>query len=141
MSRLFRFSSVLTRDPAVEAWLSERSGELGNIARHWFQVLRDCGSDVHELLHDGHPTACVGDAAFAYVNVFTAHVNVGFFNGAELADPAGLLQGSGRFMRHVKCRPGERVDAAALEQLVRTAYADMRDRLIEHADASGPRTH
>jgi len=140
MSRLFRFPSVLTRDPAVETWLNERHGELGSIARHWFQVLRDCGSDVLELLHDGHPTACVGDAAFAYVNAFTAHVNVGFFNGAELQDPAGLLEGTGKFMRHVKLRPGVAVDAAALEQLVRTAYADMRDRLIEESGNSTTKT-
>jgi hypothetical protein len=38
--------------------------------------------------------------------VFTAHVNVGFFRGAELSDPNGLLQGTGKFMRHVKLRPG-----------------------------------
>jgi len=135
MTRLFRFSSVLTRDPAVATWLSERPGELGHIARHWFQVLRDCGGDVHELLHDGHPTACVGDAAFAYVNVFTAHVNVGLFNGAELEDPAGLLAGTGKFMRHVKLRPGEAVDETALEQLIRAAYAGMRDRLIEESNS------
>ena len=60
----------------------------GAIAQHWFEVMRGCGDDVRELLHDGHPTACVGDAAFAYVNAFTAHVNVGFFRGAEIADPS-----------------------------------------------------
>ncbi|MDO9316736.1 MAG: hypothetical protein Q7V56_00865 [Gammaproteobacteria bacterium] len=48
------------------------------------------------------PAACVNDAAFAYVGVLKAHVNVGFFNGTELTAPAGLLEGSGRFMRHVK---------------------------------------
>ena len=69
------------------------------------------------------------DAAFAYVNVFKAHVNVGFFRGAELADPAGLLEGTGRFMRHVKLRPGDGVDRAALMQLNATAYADMKRRL------------
>jgi hypothetical protein len=80
-------------------------------------------------LHDGHPTACIGDAAFAYVNVFTAHVNVGFFRGAETADPEGLLQGTGKFMRHVKLDPGRAVDATALMKLIQTAYTDMRGRL------------
>jgi len=133
MSSLFRFPTALPRDPAVAAWLRARPGELGDIAGHGFALLRGCGDDVRELLHDGHPTACVGDAAFAYVNAFKAHVNLGFFRGAELADPAGLLEGAGKLMRHVKLRPGQAVDAAALEALVRAAYADMRARLMKIA--------
>lgn len=128
-SRLFLLPSASPRDPAVEAWMQTHTDRLGTLARRWFEVLRACGDDVRELLHDGHPTACVGDAAFAYVNVFTAHVNVGFFHGAELADPDGLLEGAGRWMRHVKLRPGHDVDAAALRTLINTAYADMARRL------------
>ena len=90
MDGLFHFSTAVHRDAAVEAWMAARPGPLGNLARQWFDVMRACGDDVHELLHDGHPTACAGDAAFGYVNVFTSHVNVGFFKGAELNDPAGL---------------------------------------------------
>jgi hypothetical protein len=129
MSRLFRFSQAVRRDPAIEAWMKHRVGELGAIARHRFEALRGARDDVRELLHDGHPTACVRDAAFAYVNVFTAHVNVGFFHGAELLDPTGLLVGTGRFMRHVKLRPEIQVDAAALQKLLEDAYADMHRRL------------
>ena len=91
--------------------------------------MRACGDDVRELLHDGHPTACVGDAAFAYVNAFKAHVNVGFFHGTEIADPDGLLEGTGTFMRHVKLAPGRNVDARALTTLIETAYADMKERV------------
>ncbi len=91
--------------------------------------MRGCGSDVRELLHDGHPTACVGEAAFGYVNAFKAHVNVGFFRGAELSDPDGLLEGAGKFMRHVKLMPGREVNAPALVKLIQTAYADMKRRL------------
>jgi hypothetical protein len=124
-----RFPGSPKRDPAVEVWLHAHRGELGAIALRWFEVLRACGEDVRELLHDGHPTACVGDAAFAYVNAFRAHVNIGFFRGAELADPHGLLEGTGKYMRHVKLRPGSEPDAAALRRLIATAYSDMRARL------------
>jgi Domain of unknown function (DU1801). len=99
------------------------------IAQRWFEVMRACGGDVRELLHDGHPTACVADAAFGYVNVFKAHVNVGFFRGAEIADPPGMLEGNGKFMRHVKLRPEHDVEAAALRKLIETAYTDMKRRL------------
>jgi len=109
--------------------MHEHAGELGAIAQRWFQFMRGRGEDVRELLHDGHPTACVGDAAFAYVNAFTAHVNVGFFRGAKIRDPGGLLEGDGRFMRHVKLGPGYEVDAAALTDLIETAYTDMKRRL------------
>lgn len=126
MRRLLRFPGAVRRDPAIEAWMHAHPGELGAIARRWFEVMRACGGDVRELLHDGHPTACVADAAFAYVDAFTAHVNVGFFRGAELADPGGLLEGSGRFMRHVKIRPGPGVDAAALAALIEAAYVDIK---------------
>ena len=129
MSQLFRFTSAVRRDPAIESWMHEHAGKLGAIARRWFEVMRDCGHDVRELLHDGHPTACVEDAAFAYVNAFKAHVNVGFFRGAEIADPDGLLEGTGKFMRHVKLRPESKVEARALMKLIETAYTDMKGRL------------
>src|ERR1051326_4515483 len=109
--------------------MKQHTGELGEIAKHWFGVMRTCGDDVREVLHDGHPTACVADAAFAYVNAFKAHVNVGFFRGAEIADPAGLLEGTGKFMRHVKLRPGRDINATALMELVESAYTDMKERV------------
>lgn len=129
-----RFPTAVPRDPAIDAWFDARPAELGAIARRWFAVMRAGGEDGRELLHDGHPTACVGDAAFGYVDAFGAHVNVGFFRGAELDDPHGLLQGSGRLMRHVKLRPGQAVDAAALAALIGAAYADMFRRVQAGGD-------
>jgi hypothetical protein len=129
MSKLLRFPSAAQRDPGVDAWLSKPDDELRRLAQPWFEQMRGCGPDVRELLHDGHPTACVEDAAFGYVNAFRAHVNVGFFYGAALDDPAHLLEGTGKRMRHVKLRWGQRVDAAALSELVAAAYRDIRLRL------------
>ena len=81
------------------------------------------------MLHDYHPTACVGRVAFGYVNAFSSHVNVGFFQSTELADPDALLEGNGKFMRHVKLRPGVDIDADSLTRLIETAYADIKRRL------------
>lgn len=131
--RLLRFESAVERDPRIDCWFRDRPADLGTIARRWFEIMRGQGDDVRELLHDGHPTACIGDAAFGYVNAFTKHVNVGFFLGAWLDDPAGLLEGTGRRMRHVKLRPGQAPDAKALEALVREAYRDMQRRLRDGA--------
>ena len=130
--RLFRLPGAVRRAPSVDAWLRECPADLGAIARRWFEVMRLCGDDVRELLPDGHPTACVGEAAFAYVNVFSAHVNVGFFAGSSIADPEGLLEGTGRFMRHVKVRPGGDVNERALTTLINVAYDHMKACVREH---------
>jgi hypothetical protein len=126
---LLRFNGAVERDPAIDAWIKDHKGELGAIAQKWFQVMRQCGDEVRELLHDGCPVACLGDVPFGYVNVFTSHVNVGFFHGATLPDPSRLLQGAGKFMRHVKLKPGTPTDAPSLTRLIETAYSDIKARV------------
>jgi hypothetical protein len=128
-AQLLRFDGAVERDAAIDAWMRERASELGDIASHWFDVMRRCGDEVRELLHDGCPVACLGDAPFGYVNVFTSHANVGFFHGSALPDPARLLQGTGKFMRHVKLRPGTPTNAAALNTLIENAYSDIKARV------------
>lgn len=128
-SELLRFDGAVERDSAIDEWWNQHAGELGGIAREWFEVMRKCGDEVRELVHDGCPVACFGDVPFGYVNVFTSHVNVGFFQGAVLRDPARLLQGNGKFMRHVKLRPGMTMDAAALRKLIEVAYSDIKARV------------
>jgi hypothetical protein len=127
--QLLRFNGAVERDPAIDAWMKDHSGELGAIAHEWFEVMRKCGDEVRELFHDGCPVACLGDVPFGYVNVFTSHVNVGFFQGAALPDPARLLQGAGKRMRHVKLRPETDTDAASLSRLIETAYSDIKARV------------
>ena len=97
---------LVERDPAIDAWMEDHAGE-----------------------HDGCPVACLGDAPFGYVNVFTAHINVGFFQGSALTDPDRLLQGNGKFMRHVKLRPGTATNAAGLRRLIDAAYSDIKARI------------
>ena len=128
-TELLRFNGTLERDPVIDAWLGKQPGELGAIAREWFEVMRRCGDEVREVFHDGCANACLGDVPFGYVNVFTAHVNVGFFQGASLPDPARLLQGTGKFMRHVKLKPGTVMDTAALSKLIEVAYSDIKARV------------
>src|ERR1700748_1592315 len=128
-SELLRFNGAVERDPAIDAWMNQHPGELEAIAHHWFTVMRKCGDEVRELLHDGCPVACLGDAPFAYVNVFTSHVNVGFFHGASLPDPAHLLEGNGKYRLHRKLKPGTTANAAALRKLIELAYADIKARV------------
>jgi hypothetical protein len=132
---ILRLSGVAKRDPAVDIWLIDGPVELRSIAQKWFIQMRQCGDDVRELLHDGCPVACVEDAPFGYVNSFKSHVDVGFFYGAGLEDPAGLLEGSGKRMRHVKLNPGREPNAAALGDLIEASYVDIRVRVTRREAA------
>jgi hypothetical protein len=135
---ILRLNGASPHDPAIDTWLATRpSAELASIARHWFDRMRQCGDDVVELMHDGCPVACIADVPFAYVNVFKHHVNVGFFNGAALADPARLLEGTGKRMRHVKLRLDREIPASALRALIAAAYLDGRTRAVRGQPGAG----
>lgn len=137
MEPLFRLSGARRDDPAVAAWFDAGDDGMRRLALHGFERIRACGPDVVELIHDHQPTACVGDAAFAYVAAYRAHAAVGFFHGADLPDPAGVLEGAGKRMRHVKLRWGQPAPEAALEDLIAQAYADIRERLAVGRRSSG----
>jgi hypothetical protein len=128
MNNLFRLSGAGKRDPVIDEWLN-KSDALTAVARTWFRKIRACGADVLELMHDGHPVACIEDVPFAYVDVFKSHTNIGFFYGAHLDDPAGLLEGTGKNMRHVKLKPGREPDTVALGNLIDASYLDVKIRL------------
>lgn len=129
MEELMRFPEASIQDLRVADWFSGVTDPFRLMVRPWFARMRECGPDIREVLHDGCPTACVEDAAFAYVNAFSAHASIGFFRGTFLADPAGLLEGQGKRMRHVKLKPGQPVDEHALTELISAAYQDMRRQL------------
>ena len=129
MDEMLRFDGSVKHDPAIDDWLRQQTLELGSIARLWFAKIRRCSKDVTELMHDGCATACIGDIPFAYVGVYKAHVNVGFYLGSTLADPKRLLLGKGKRMRHVKVKPGEELDSAALSALIDAAYDAVNSRL------------
>ncbi len=131
MEKILRFDGAVRRSPRIDIWFTEQAPELRGLAQPWFARMRACGSDVRELMHDGMATACVDDAPFAYVGIHKAHVSIGFFQGASLHDPAGLLEGTGKRMRHVKLKPGQAFDMTALVGLIDTAYADTTRRLVD----------
>ena len=58
---------------------------------------------------------------FCYLAPFKKHLNFGFFYGARLPDPAGLLEGTGAELRHVKIRQLAQLEDPALRQLVEEA--------------------
>ena len=121
--------SAIRRDPRIEACFlrSRRSAPIddADLVRAPARLRRRRARAAARRLSG----RLRGDAPFGYVNAFKAHANVGFFHGATLADPAGLLVGEGKRMRHVKLRPGTELDVEALSDLIAAAYHDIRRRL------------
>ena len=68
-------------------------------------------------------------AGYAYARAFTAHVNLGFLQGAHLPDPGGLLDGTGKALRHVKLRTPEQALAPAVRTLLVAARDERRAAL------------
>jgi hypothetical protein len=129
MEKLLRYVGKDIQNITFNSWLERKPPELRPLAIRWFRVIQNCGDDVQPIFHDGYPMGCVDDAPFAYVNVFKAHVNVGFFYGVDLIDKTGLLTGTGKRMRHVKLLPGLKHDDTEIELLIDAAYADIKQRL------------
>jgi hypothetical protein len=131
MEKLLLYAGKDLQDLTMEEWLKTKAPILQPIAKKWFTEIKNCGEDVQIIFHDGYPIGCVHQAPFTYVNAFTAHVNVGFFYGAELHNQNGMLEGSGKRMRHIKIKPDIVFDEREIVRLMRTAYIDIKRRLRE----------
>jgi hypothetical protein len=66
---------------------------------------------------------------YAYIGVQKSHVNLGFYHGAMLPDADGLLEGTGKKLRHLKIRSLDVAESRAVRALLKTAIAERRDRL------------
>jgi hypothetical protein len=67
--------------------------------------------------------------AYTYIMPQQPQVNLGFFHGPSLPDPEGLLEGTGKAMRHVKVRTLEEAERPAIRLLLEAALAERRTAL------------
>lgn len=63
---------------------------------------------------------------YAYIAVYSSHINLGFYHGAVLADPSGLLEGTGKGLRHIKIHDLAGAKRATVVGLLRQAIAERR---------------
>lgn len=63
---------------------------------------------------------------YAYIAVQGSHVNLGFYHGASLTDPSGLLEGTGKRLRHIRVRDVASAKSPAIAALLRKAIADRK---------------
>ncbi len=117
-----RIQRARPRDPEVEAYVQEQPGALGETTRWLVDLVRGAVPASTEAIHHGSPKFCVGEGVvFCYVAAHSRHVNLGFVEGAQMSDPDGLLEGTGKGLRHVKVAAVGAVSKAKLARLVKQA--------------------
>ena len=126
----------------LEAFLAKFDDEVADVARASLAWVRSITPGAMERVYDAYNALSIGFATgdslretFLHVAVYPRHVNLGFNQGADLADPRKVLVGTGKAVRHVKIDSAARLDDPNLVKLVRAAA-----KHAGHADdVSAPR--
>lgn len=107
--------------------LSDSSDEMKAIAYALRDLLAQVMPEVTEVPWSHQKTVGYGvgpkkmSEHFCYIAPHTAYVNLGFMYGADLSDPDGLLEGTGKLLRHIKIRSVEQAKNPAIKVLVEQA--------------------
>lgn len=105
------------------------------IARRLREIIIDVDPNTVEVVRLGDRAATYGlgpkkmSEGYAYVMPHKNWVNLGFYQGAVLVDPAGILEGSGKKLRHVKVRSVEDAGRPELRALIEEALVERRQAL------------
>ena len=106
--------------------------DLAAIARGLRAMIRAVDKGAVETVRLGDHAATYGVGpkkmtdGYAYIMPMRGYVNLGFYQGAQLADPKRLLEGTGKGLRHVKIRSLAEADRAPVRALVAEALARRR---------------
>ncbi len=119
--------------------------KLAAIARRLRAMIRDVDANTVETVRLGDHAATFGVGpkkmtdGYAYIMPMRGYINLGFYQGAVLADPSRLLEGTGKGLRHVKIRSVTEADRPAVRALVAAALARRRSGAAGRADTRSPR--
>ena len=130
-----RYAGAVRRDRAIDAQIGSHDGAMGETLARLVAIARDAEPEHDEISHRGAPSFCIDGEPYCYIVPFSRHVTLGFCHGAALPDPDGLLEGRGKYQRHVKVKTGEPVPAGAIARLV--AASARRVRALRTADPTG----
>lgn len=115
--------------------LQETADELAQIARRLRDVVLDVDPQAVEVVRLGDNAASYGvgpkkmSEAYCYIMPQKNWVNLGFYAGADLPDPEGLLEGTGKRLRHIKVKSLTGAEQTAVRALIAAALAERRAAL------------
>ena len=119
-------ANLKTGDPAVDTFLKGYAPQVREIAVKAREVILSVLPGATEKVYPGWKVIQYGAGAaredvFAVISLQKERVNLGLANGAGLPDPEGLLEGTGKGIRHVRLTSPEAASAPALRTLVQGA--------------------
>jgi hypothetical protein len=128
MRRLDMAEGIVTTDDTMFAqMLAASSPEIRSLARRARALIYEVLPATVEVVWPHQRSAGYGTGPkklseqFCWLAPLTRHLVFGFYYGTELPDPTGLLEGTGRLMRHVKVRTPQELHDPALRRLVQVA--------------------
>lgn len=117
MTAMKRMKAYATFD----AYLAGQTPRNQALIRELRALVRRAAPDLEEAVKWGNGCWVRGKENVAYVYSAAEYVQFGFFGGSALKDPKGLLEGKGRYVRHVKVRAPADIDERAFSNLIRQA--------------------
>ncbi|MEM1269376.1 MAG: DUF1801 domain-containing protein [Bacteroidota bacterium] len=124
MARLGSFDDLLSERT------SDQPPRVAEIARALRRIILDDFPEAVEVVRLGDKAASYGvgpkkmSESHVYVSPQKGYVNLGFWHGVNVSDPEGLLEGTGKKLRHVKVRTVETAESPAVRALVAAALAE-----------------
>jgi len=129
--------------PDFQALLDHKSGALIELYLDVRSFLLDIHPEANELLYHTHALTSVYSLSekmshgYCHVPIYSEHLNLGFNRGAILSDPDGLLQGTGKWIRHIPVREPSDYRTEKVRTLVEAAIAVAREDLEGKPAPSG----
>lgn len=117
-------------DPRLLKFLEAYDPAIGSIALALRQMVLEEAPDAPEMIYDAYNAVAFGFSftgrlkeGFIHIAAYSKHVNLGFNYGATLADPHGVLVGSGKQVRHIKIARAADLERPYLKEYICAAIA------------------
>jgi len=106
---------------SFDDYLDDQPPKNGSIIRALRRFVKRVESGLEESVKWGNGCWVKGKVPISYVYSAPDHIQFGFFRGSALKDPRGLLEGNGKYVRHVKVRKPSDIDEDVFKALLRQA--------------------
>ena len=109
-----------------------KDSDVRPVSERLREMVVDVDPDTVEVVRLGNRAATYGvgpkkmSEGYACILPYKNWVNLGFYKGTDLMDPEGLLEGTGKKMRHLKVRSVEGAGQPALRALIEKAFAERK---------------
>jgi hypothetical protein len=110
-------------DAAVDAWFRDIEPTQRSTLSALRRLVLGVAPEAIEEIKWRRPCYSNARGLFCYLHTTGSYAILGFQKGAALDDPEGLLEGTGKAMRHIKFRNGRRPDDPAVAALLKQAAA------------------